>query len=141
MKAKYFILLSILIFLPGYNIKKENSIEGTWKLVSIRDVSNDSLMQWENGSQQKKIIYKNHFMFVGKYIMGQDTSYSWGNGTYTLEGSNYREKIQVHSSHYLEGDEIPFEVTIRNDTLYQKGPIKTASKDYGWEWIEAYVRD
>lgn len=142
---KNFILLLSAIFLFSCQPHSQNqSIVGTWKLVSGASVINgDSTLRVPNYGEivQLKSWSKETFVFAGKTINNNKTNYSFGNGEYTLQGNQYTEMIHTHVSPSYEGINLKLHIELDGDTLTQIFPVKNDwtydKKNY---MIEKYVR-
>jgi hypothetical protein len=140
------ILFALTLFLCasllGCVSEKKNKIEGTWRLVSGTSKTGDTTREYSQMHYRGiKMIYENHFAFVGRYVRDSDTLDNYGGGTYVLEGNNYTETVNYHKYRPWIGDSIPFEVEVRNDTLIQKGPRKIGKyQNTKWELYEMYER-
>lgn len=80
-----------------------------------------------------KMIADNQWAIFGQPLGDSDTLAYYGGGTYTLEGNIYTESIKYNIVKSRIGKLIPFEIEVRNDTLIQKGPPKTAESS-GSKW-------
>jgi hypothetical protein len=136
-----FLTIILCLTLLGCSGERKNMVEGTWRLVSGKQKTADTTVDYSK-AQRMKMIYENHFAFVGRYVHDSDTLDSYGGGTYTLEeGSNYTESIDYHSYRSAVGEVVPFEVEVKNDTLILKGPRKTGKyQDTNWGLHEVWVR-
>jgi len=144
MKKHNLMFVFLLVFLFGCRPEKKNPIEGTWDLISAKYTRADTTisMTKDKVNHGMKMIHDNHFVFVGRFVLKNDTIDNYGGGTYTLEDHNYTETILYHTSKSVIGKTVHFEVYVNNDTLLQKGPRKGADPEefLGWELAETYVR-
>ncbi len=146
--------LSIAIVFFACNTKKEtsisraisespmeaNHIEGTWKLfygdiregdsLTVKDLSNTDFI---------KIINKTHFAFFNQSVDGSSNFYG-GGGTYTLDGNNYAEKLNLTSVDEVRGHIFPFTIEIKGDTLIQQGLEEVKEANMKRYIMEKYVR-
>lgn len=142
---KKLLLLMVLSFLFIYPSQSQDfSIAGTWQLVSLQVVRNGMTVTKITDitkTQQLKSWSKESFLFAGKIIANNNTSYSCGSGTYSLKGNQYSENIKVHSNLGLEGKTINVYLDLKGDTLSQISPINNL---WGYDknncWIEKYTR-
>lgn len=135
-------LISILfiLFLFSYQMQaQESSIVGTWRLESIEISQNGSttFSKFENENlEQLKSWSKERFLFVGK-----TPAYSFGSGSYSLNGHQYTEIIKVHVSPAYEGKAIKIRLEINGDSLTQVYPVRN---DWSYDKencrVEKYVR-
>ena len=134
------LLLSFALL--GCVSEKKNAIEGTWRVVSGTTKTADTTLSYSQANLfGMKIIAGNQWAIFGQPLGGGDTLAYYGGGTYTLEGNIYSESIKYNILKSRVGRTIPFEVEVRNDTLIQKGPPKTAQNAPStWELYEVWVR-
>lgn len=121
------------------------SISGTWKLVSSQSVTKGDTLNTtpKNNVEMIKIINDTHFAFFQHDInKGKDTAaiYSSGSGTYTLKGDNYTEHLEYCIARDWEGHDFNFTVTLKKDTLIQRGIEKIENLNVNREITEVYVR-
>jgi hypothetical protein len=134
------LLLSFALL--GCVSEKKNAIEGTWRVVSGTTKTADTTLSYSQANLfGMKIIAGNQWAIFGQPLGGGDTLAYYGGGTYTLEGKYYTESIKYNIIKSRVGRTIPFEVEVRNDTLIQKGPPRTAQyAGSKWEMYEVWVR-
>lgn len=121
------------------------SITGTWKLVSSQSVTKRDTLNTtpKSNVEMIKIINDTHFAFFQHDVnKGKDTSavYSSGSGTYTLKGDSYTEHLEYCIARDWEGHEFNFTVTLKKDTLIQRGIEKIENLNVDREITEVYVR-
>jgi hypothetical protein len=140
--ASALIATILCLTLLSCSSERKNRLEGTWRLVSGASKRADTTYDYSKGQYRMiMMIYENHFAFVGRYVRDGDTFDTYGGGTYTLEGNNYTESIDYHSYKPWIGEVIPFEFSVKNDTLIQKGPRKIGKyQDSNWEGYWVYER-
>jgi len=134
--------LLLCIALLGCAREKMNTLEGTWRLVAGTNKFADTTYDYAKmGYDGIKMWCGNHFVFVGRVVRNGDTTNNYGGGTFTQEGNTYTEVISYFPVRTMVGDTISFEVQVKNDTLIQKGPLKTGKyRDTKWELYEVYER-
>ena len=121
-------------------------IAGTWKLISgtIIEKGDTTVTFYDKNLSFIKIINDTHFAFLNHDLKkGKDTAtaaYSSGGGRYTLQDSTYTEHLEYCSDRQWEGNDFPFTITIKNDTLVQSGVEKVESEGVNRLNIEKYVR-
>jgi hypothetical protein len=74
---------------------------------------------------------------------GKDTAtaaFVAGGGHYTLKDSLYTEHLEYCNDRQWEGNDFAFTITIKNDTLVQRGIEKVESAGVNRLNIERYVR-
>ncbi|HMI01939.1 MAG TPA: lipocalin family protein [Pedobacter sp.] len=121
------------------------SITGTWKLVSSQAITKGDTVNTtpQNNVEMIKIINDTHFAFFQHDLnKGKDTTalYSSGSGTYTLEGDSYTEHLEYCIAREWEGHEFKFTVTLKKDTLIQRGIEKIENLNVNREITEIYIR-
>ena len=141
--------ISILFLIIGVTAcnseKKENPLEGTWRLISAETTEKDSTFSTFNPKTKMiKIINDTHFAFFNHDLNnGKDSTaavFFGGGGKYTLKDSVYTEHLEYCSDREWEGHDFTFTVTIRNDTLIQSGVEKVESAGINRINIEKYIR-
>ena len=152
------ILVAIVLILAGCESKTDTApsmqpaegapsfLVGTWELIdgTLIEKGNTTVTDYTKGKKFIKIINKTHFAFLSHDLdKGKDTAtamYSSGGGTYDLVDSTYTEHLQFCSAREWENNDFKFTVTLRNDTLVQKGVEKVESAGVDRVNIERYVR-
>ena len=144
------ILAAIIVMSNGFVPKddpKQSSIPliGTWKLVSGTTITKKDTVvtDYTKGQKMMKIINKTHFAFLRHDLSngkGADSAYESGAGTYTLSGNHYTEYLEYCNYREWEGKKFQFTISIKNDTLTQRGLEKVEEAGINREIIERYVR-
>ena len=123
----------------------EQSINGTWKLVSAKIITKGDTVNTFPVENQEMIKEFNdtHFSFFKHDInkgKGKGAIFDAGSGTYTLTGNKYEEHLQYCS--YRDWENLKFSFTLKrtNDTLVQSGIEKIDSLNVNHEIVETYVR-
>lgn len=143
MKSQLTLLFVIIIFISAVKAQQRNSIEGAWDMLSQKVFWGDTTysMKKDDSNHQLKIIYDHHYLFVGQFVSHNDTTNMYGGGTYSLDNNIYTEKSEYHVAKWLIGTSRAYEVSVHNDTLIQKGLIKSGNHNgIKWSLIETYVR-
>jgi len=151
MKIRYGFFLILLTFFSCMAQQKEEKpkqlpITGTWKLITgtLIEKGDTSFTDYTKNISFIKIINDNHFAFLQHDLdKGKDSStavYVSGGGAYSLKDSLYTEHLEYCSDRQWEGNDFNFTITIKNDTLTQKGIEKVKSAGVNRENIERYVR-
>jgi len=125
--------------------KKNLPIAGTWKLISATTVErgDTTFTDYTKTASFIKIINDTHFAFLTHSLeKGKDsaTNFDAGGGSYSLVDSNYTEHLEYCKEPEWEGHDFAFVITIRNDTLTQKGIEKVDKAGVNRLNIERYVR-
>ena len=151
MKIKYTPFLILLTLFSCMAQQKEEKpkhlpIMGTWKLLTgiLIEKGDTSVTDYTKNISFIKIINGDHFAFLQHDLdKGKDTSkavYVSGGGAYSLKDSIYTEHLEYCSDRQWEGNDFNFTITIKNDTLTQKGIEKVESAGVNRVNIERYVR-
>jgi hypothetical protein len=153
MKKKIgFIIIGGLLFSCSATVQQKEvkstklPIAGTWKLISgtLIEKGDTTVTFYDKNLSFIKIINDTHFAFLNHDLKkGKDTAtaaYSSGGGRYTLNDSIYTEHLEYCSDRQWEGNDFPFTITIKNDTLVQSGIEKVESAGVNRLNIEKYVR-
>ncbi|MEO8853552.1 MAG: hypothetical protein ABI359_07225 [Ginsengibacter sp.] len=125
--------------------KKNLPISGTWKLFSatIVEKGDTTKTDYTKNTSFIKIINDTHFAFLTHGLeKGKDSTNNFdaGGGSYSLVDSNYTEHLEYCKEPEWEGHDFAFVVTIKNDTLIQKGIEKVDNAGINRLNIERYVR-
>ena len=152
MKIKIVCLLLMVTIGSCDNVKnvteqKENGnpLEGTWKLISGTIIEKgDTIITDYTGNQSMiKIINKTHFAFLNHDLKIRKDSTSVfvaGGGVYTLEGDQYTEYLEYCSAREWEGNTFQFTITVKGDTLTQRGTEKIENLNMERLNIEKYKK-
>jgi UDP-N-acetylmuramate-alanine ligase len=146
MKKAISILVLIITITSCNSEKKENSIEGTWRLISAETTEKDSTFSTFNPKTKMiKIINDSHFAFFNHDLNnGKDSTnavFFGGGGKYTLKDSTYTENLEFFNNRQWENNKFEFTVKIKNDTLIQKGIEKIEKLGVDRVIVEKYVRE
>jgi hypothetical protein len=125
--------------------KMNNGIEGTWKLISGTTItgSDTTVTDYTKEQSMIKIINKTHFAFLRHDLnMGKDTTavYESGGGHYTLVGEQYTEYLDYCNYREWEGSSFQFTVSLKNDSLVQRGIEKVDKAGIDRVITETYTR-
>lgn len=120
-------------------------IQGTWKLVSGETIDNGKSTPnvYPKDMEMIKILNADHFAFMDHHVnVAKDSSnhFDGGGGAYELKGDQYTEHLDFYSDKTVEHKAFTFTVTLKNDTLTQKGIEKNEAKGITRMVIERYVR-
>lgn len=148
MKKFLFAILS-LCFFSHCTSKNQNSeklpITGTWRLITgtLIEKGDTVVTHYDKNTSFIKILNDTHFSFLQHDLTkGKDSAavFSAGGGSYTLRDSTYTEHLEYCSAREWEGNDFPFTISIKNDTLIQTGIEKVESAGINRLNIEKYVR-
>lgn len=150
-KQLYFLALTILLASCGRTTKRSESkgtavpIIGTWKLISGTLIENGdtTVTGYTKNVSFIKIINDTHFAFLQHDLsQGKDSSavFVAGGGHCTLADSIYTEHLEYCNDRVWEGNDFSFVVTVKNDTLIQRGIEKVKEANVNRMNIEMYVR-
>ncbi len=135
MKKVIFLSLVVALVIASCTQEKESPIEGTWQLISGKDVTPDTVYNYPvsiNGKYMK-IIDKRYFSTVWQdtTINKSDGSYAGFNGgTYTFENGIYTEEEMYFILPSNIGSNPAFKAEIKNDTLVLTYIFKKAADGY-----------
>jgi hypothetical protein len=121
-------------------------IEGSWKLLSgtLIEKGDTTVTDYTKNLSFIKIINSTHFAFLNHDLnKGKDSaaaSFSAGGGSYTLKDSIYTEHLEYCNDRQWEGNDFPFTIILKNDTLIQTGVEKIESAGVNRLNIEKYIR-
>ena len=146
-----FLALSTIIVSCGVKTKISDPnqdrlpIEGTWKLLTgtLIEKGDTTVTDYTKDVSFIKIINDTHFAFLQhslKDAKDSTSSFDAGSGRYTLKDSTYTEHLEYCKEPEWEGHDFTFTVTIKNDTLTQRGIEKIDSAGINRLNIEKYVR-
>jgi len=150
MKLKV-LTLSIALFLTACQTKQEKTetsplhLNGTWQLITGTTITKGVIAVTDYTKNQRmiKIINDTHFAFL-KHALNtpkdSTNAFDAGGGAYTLKGDQYTEHLDFYSDKKWEGKAFNFTVSIKNDTLTQKGLEKVEGTGIDRIIIEKYVR-
>ncbi|WP_428329766.1 hypothetical protein [Mucilaginibacter sp.] len=121
------------------------SLNGTWQLVSGTTITKGVSVFTDYTKDQSmiKIINGTHFAFLKHNLHTQKDSsnkFDAGGGSYTLVGDKYTEHLDYYVDKNWEGKAFDFTVSIKNDTLIQKGLEKVEKENIDRVIIEKYVK-
>lgn len=143
------VLAGALLCACGGETKKDKggklagSLVGTWQLLSgtLIEKGDTLVTDYTKNSSFIKIINDSHFAFL-KHSMNEDSaaSYDSGGGRYTLVDSSYTEHLEYCNEREWEGHDFTFTVSLKNDTLIQRGIEKVEKAGIDRLNIEKYVR-
>lgn len=120
-------------------------LAGTWQLVTgtIIEKGDTVVTDYTKNISFVKIINDTHFAFLQHDLnKGKDSAavFVAGGGSYSLTDSLYTEHLEYCSAREWEGNDFPFTITIKNDTLIQSGIEKVESAGINRINIEKYSR-
>jgi len=146
---KYNVLLLLLAFCLFYSFRPKSErvrLNGTWRLISGTTITKGVSTVTDYTRDQKfiKIINDTHFTFLKHDLNpAKDSSnhFDAGGGSYTLNGDRYTEHLDFYSDRNWEGKSFTFTVSLRNDTLTQRGMEKVENENIDREITERYVRE
>jgi hypothetical protein len=125
--------------------KNQIQLYGTWKLISGTIIlkGDTTVTDYTKSVSFIKIINHTHFAFLQHDLQngkGPGAVFVAGGGKFELKDSIYTEHLEYCSARDWEGNDFSFTVTIKNDTLVQKGIEKVEKLEIEQVNIEKYVR-
>jgi hypothetical protein len=145
-KILFFSMIISLIIVSCTQQEVKSPIEGAWQLVMNTWVSGDTITNFvaptSGVGSQLKMWSKKHFAFVGTYKDDTTIVNSFGDGTYTLNVTEYEENIIYHNDKSYINTKYKALLELRGDTLYQTAhPVDSTGKQLmNYTSIEKYVR-
>lgn len=152
MKTSIIVVTLIITFLSCKNNKETNllkpgplSIAGSWQLLTgtLIEKGDTVVTDYNKKTSFIKIINDTHFAFLQHDLnKGKDSTaiFVAGGGKYTIKDSLYTEHLEYCNDRNWEGNDFTFTVTIKNDTLIQRGVEKVAATGVNRLNIEKYLR-
>ena len=141
------ILLGISCMLVACGRETEdnsNPLAGTWKLERAILIENGdtTVTDYTKDISFIKIINDTHFAFLQHDLnKGKDSAvFVAGGGQYTLRDSLYTEHLEYCSARDWEGNDFTFKITLKGDTLVQRGVENVESPIINIVNIERYTR-
>ncbi|MBE7172938.1 MAG: hypothetical protein INR73_20345 [Williamsia sp.] len=120
-------------------------LAGTWRLVTgtLIEKGDTAVTDYTKNISFIKIINDTHFAFLQHDLAkGKDSAvFVAGGGLYSLADSLYTEHLEYCNDRAWEGNDFSFAITIKNDTLVQRGVEKVESAGVDRINIETYVRE
>jgi len=126
--------------------EERSPIVGTWKLFkgTLIEDGDTTITNYTDNLSFIKIINDTHFAFLQHDLSkGDDTTtavFVAGGGSYAFRDNVYEEHLEYCSARDWEGNDFKFTVTIRNDTLIQRGVEKVENAGVDRVNEERYVR-
>lgn len=139
-------LLSQFNLVPVQSSQSKNvPITGTWELVSGITIQkgDTTFTDYRKNQKQIKIINDTHFAFLNhdlKTITGEKPVFVAGGGKYTLKGDEYTEHLEYCNFREWENKTFKFRVSVKGDTLIQRGIERIEELGVDREIIEKYVK-
>ncbi|HEY9044311.1 MAG TPA: hypothetical protein VIN08_00360 [Ohtaekwangia sp.] len=130
---------------PVTETSTPHELTGTWQLITGVTIQKGDTTTTDYRENQRmiKIINDTHFAFLNHDLKkGQDSTAMFisGGGTYSLAGDQYTENLEYCNYREWEGKSFHFTVTVKNDTLVQRGVEEVAEAGVSREIIETYAR-
>ena len=127
-----------------HQVPAARPLVGTWKLIRATHIEKGDTVVTDKttGVSFIKIINDTHFAFLqhGLSKVSDPTTFVAGGGRYTLADSLYTEQLEYCSAREWEGNTFAFTISLKGDTLVQRGIEKVASAGVNRVNIEQYVR-
>lgn len=152
MKTSIAVITFIILFFSCSNNNETHllkpgpmPITGSWKLLTgtLIEKGDTVVTDYSKKISFIKIINNTHFAFLQHDLnKGKDSTalFVAGGGRYTIKDSLYTEHLEYCSDRNWEGNDFTFTVTIKNDTLIQRGVEKVAATGVNRLNIEKYLR-
>jgi hypothetical protein len=131
MKREFLLCLFIPFILGSCNREKFSPMEGAWKLAyEYEVVDHQSTLVYPNDSRgsEIKMWSGDRWALVGVFIQDSTVTDNFGGGTFTLDGTFYREIVEYHSAAEYLGQTVQLFLEINGDTLTQIWPVDNNGK-------------
>lgn len=133
------------VYLNDTELASQEQLKGTWKLIraTLIEKGDTTITDYTKDISFIKIINDTHFAFLQHDLnKGKDSSavFVAGGGQYSLQDSLYRESLEYCSARDWEGNNFEFVISLKNDTLTQRGIEKVAAAGVDRINIEKYIR-
>lgn len=149
MKKLFLLFIPVIALTTACNTKTAASgpsaidLNGTWQLVSGTTITKgvNANTDYTKNQRMLKIINGTHFAFL-KHSTQKDSALNFdaGGGSYTLVGDQYTEHLDFYNDRNWEGKAFKFTVSLKNDTLIQKGLEKVEKENIDRIIIERYIK-
>jgi len=121
------------------------SLNGTWKLIysKVTTGKKTEITYPVKDQEMIKIFNGNHFAFFKHDVKKGKIAtpvFSSGAGTYTISGNVYKEHLSYCNYRDWENMDFEFTISLKKDSLIQKGIEKIDSLNVNQEIIEIYTR-
>ncbi len=144
-------LLFLAALLASCNGQKEfktetnQSIVGTWQLISVKTISgyDTTLTYYNDGVKGIKMMNESHFSFFQHDLnQGKDSTalYISGGGSYSYDGQTYIENLEYCNFRGYDNQSFSFKLEVNTDTLIQQGIEKIEALDVDKYIYETYHR-
>lgn len=145
MKSKNWILLPVVFSLVACVSKKDNSIVGTWKLLTGTTIkgADTVITDYTIGQEMIKIITPTHFSFLRHDLtQGKDSTavFAAGGGRVQITDSTYTEFLDYFTTREWEGTSFSLQYSVREDTLVTTGVERVEALGIDHLNIEKLVR-
>jgi hypothetical protein len=124
--------------------KRISPLLGTWKLLSGTTVegADTVITDYTKDNSFIKIINETHFAFLRHDLTNKTdpAAFTAGGGKYDVADSLYTEHLEYCSDRAWEAHDFSFTITIKDDTLVQKGVEKVEGAGVNRLNIEKYYR-
>lgn len=109
---------------------------------TVIEKGDTTVTDYTKGISFIKIINETHFAFLQHDLTkGKDSAvFVSGGGPYSLKDSLYTELLEYCSAREWEGNDFTFTITLRGDTLIQKGVEKVVSAGVDRLNTETYIK-
>jgi len=143
MKKAFPAILIISIILAGCTQGKKSPMDGAWKLAyeyEVTDGRSTVIFPGVSQGSEIKLWSGNQFALVGVFLQDSTFTDNYGGGTFSIEGTSYKEMVEYHSAKEYLGQTVNLYLEIKNDTLTQIWPVDengapVKSHHYMEKWI------
>lgn len=136
--------LMLGLLLQGCTNGKPSPIEGTWRLAyeyEVRGETSACIFPGTSRGSELKMWAGNRWSLVGVFLEDSVVTDNYAGGTFTLDGTEYREIVEFHSAPEYLGQTVLLFLEIKNDTLIQIWPVDQTGKPVPeHHYMEKWVR-
>ena len=129
------VLLAFLLLSAGLSHAQQNSIVGTWKLVSGKMTTGDSTVSYgTNTGESMKIITPTHFAVMSKSTDG--TPGHFAGGRVKMDNTNYTETLEYSSVKDMLNNNVVFTYKVEGNRCHIVGGTNNYKFDEIWEKVQ-----
>ena len=134
-------ILVIFLLISGCKTNHNNTIEGTWELVSADWIVTDTIKFPNSKSDREiKIIGKKNFLFIRQDTSNSDMFFS-GGGIYSFKDSTFTETMEFSKWKGEIGHSVTYKCKFEDNLWIMTGPIdENGEVIKGWQLYEKWRR-
>lgn len=140
------LILTVIILNFKSNAQTDNTLVGTWQLISIKTIEkgDTTYTNFTNGVKGIKMLNETDFAFFQHDLKhGNDSTAMFvsGSGKYELKNDKYTEHLEYCNFREYENHTFTFNVEIKGDTLIQQGIEELKERGIKRYIFETYIRE